>query len=175
MAARYFKVRHAVSRSDADSTGAERLVNGAVSDDANSKRHADKINIESLPDKIFVTGIVGVDRDRRIADFGFRPCCGDRDGKVGGIPERVQISFFFLINDFFVGNGGLSFRVPIDDSVAAIDEPRVIHALESRSYGKIAFLVQSIGLARPVNRGAHALQLSDNRIMAFAGELFHAF
>ena len=67
--------------------------------------------------------------------------------------------FLRLIDDLIVGNGRLTFWIPIDHAEAAIDETVVVHFLESRAHGEIALFVEGECFARPVDRSAHLAHL----------------
>src|SRR3989338_6618857 len=77
----------------------------------------------------------------------------------GTVFEIIEFSLFFLINYLIVRNGGLAFSIPVYATIAAINKTRIVHLLEGSEYGIISFLIQSIGVTRPIKTCSHLTNL----------------
>ena len=76
-----------------------------------------------------------------------------------GVANLVELALRLFVNYFQVGDGGDAARAPVDDVLAAINQPFFIQADEGLAHGARHALVHGEVLARPVNRGAQALHL----------------
>ena len=182
---------------DLDRARAEILVGVFVGDDwdtAALRLGADG-DFAQLANDRRIAFVGGVYRDRAIAQHGFGAGRRDRDivaflGKrhvpvfvfldigIGrAIGQRVfevpHVPVDFGGFDFEIGNRGLEMRVPVDQTLAAIDQALVIHIHEDLDHGvvEVAFLARGgtggtghgKGVARPIKRGAKAFELADDR------------
>ena len=198
---------------DLDRARAEILVGVFVGDDRDAaalRLGADR-DFAELANDGRIAFVRGVYRDRAIAQHGFG--AGRRDGDiVAFFGQRYVTVFVFLdvgvgraigqrvfevphvaVNfggfDLEVGNRGLEMRVPVDQTLAAIDQPFVVHIHEDLDHGvvEVAFLARGgtrrtghgESVARPIKRGAQAFELADNRAAGlllllpdFGGEFF---
>ena len=116
-----------VSRRDLDATRAEGRVDIVVRDDRNAALGQWQQKV--LADKAAVAVIAGVDRHRDIAEHGFRPGGGDHQmaATIGKwVAQMPQEAVFLFGHHFQVGYSGMQHRVPVDQALAAVDEPLTI-------------------------------------------------
>ena len=76
---------------------------------------------------------------------------------------------FFLGNDLQVGDGGVQLRIPVDQTIAAVDQPVLMQAYEYFLYRVGKALVHGKALPRPVRGGSQSAELAGN---VAAGVLF---
>src|SRR5438876_212464 len=81
----HLPVRRIVRRRDLDHAGAERRVDGGVGDDGKLERARLRVHGQGLPDEMTVARVVGMDRERRVAELRFRPHGRDRHGPVADV------------------------------------------------------------------------------------------
>ena len=113
--------------------------------------------------QIGVALVVGVHGHAGIAQHGLRTGGGDDHALTAvraGVADVPQMAGLLLIFHFRVGQGGLAFRAPVDNAVAAIDQPFFVQAHEHLAHGLIAALVHSEALPAPVAAGAQTALLA---------------
>ena len=117
-------------------------------------------------DQMAVALVVGMHRDRGVAQHRLGPRRRDRDvlvrafDRVLDVPERA-LDLDLL--HFEVGDRGLEFRVPIDEALVLVDQVLLVEIDEDLDDGLRQALVHGEALARPVAGGAQALELVDDR------------
>jgi hypothetical protein len=152
------------------------------------------------PDDGRIAAVIGMHRDRAIAQHGFGPGGGDgnpvalflEDHAAVFVPldigiglaarERIfempHMALDLDILDLQVRNGGFEMRVPVDQPLAAIDEPLVVEIDEDLDHriveiGALAGLgvagraAHGERLARPVAAGAQPFELAADIAAAF--------
>ena len=98
-----------------------------------------------------------------VEDLGER-CCVERLFATA-LPFEGAAAFDLL--HLQVGDRRVELRVPIDEALVLIDEPRAIELDEDLHHGARQALVEREALPRPVAGGAEALQLLDDRAAQF--------
>ena len=169
------------------STGAEIHVRIVVGDDRNQAAvflwpHR---NFAQLADDRRIAFIIGVNGHRAIAEHGFGARRGN--GNIvarlaqGDIPVLVLLDIFISlpasqrvfemphmavaldILDLKIGYRRFKMRIPVDQPLAAIDQPLVVKVDKDLQHGIVEILVHRKGVAVPVRRTAKALKLVHNR------------
>ena len=116
---------------------------------------------------------IRVHGDGRVAEHRLGP--RRRDEHVLGfarvrIRERVaqvvELALHRLLVELVVGDRGLQRAVPVDESIAAEDQPVAEHREERLAHGARAHGVHREARAVPVARAAHALLLRDDALLA---------
>ena len=134
-----------------------------------------------------------------VAEHGFGPCGGDGDIVAGFFEQHFAVLVALYVSvglaarqrvlevphvtvdlgalDLEVRDRGLEMRVPVDQPLAAVDQPLVVHIHEDLDDGivEIAFLAlgrtggagHSESVAGPVAGGAQTAQLVDDRAAGF--------
>src|SRR6516164_3502482 len=69
-----------------------------------------------------------------------------------------------FVDDFEVGNGCPAPWAPVDDILAAIDEPLSVQAHKDFEHGAAISEVHGEASTRPIHRGAQALHLAADRV-----------
>lgn len=164
VAAADFKVIEVVRGRDLHAAGTELAVDIAVGDDQN--RAAGERKDEFLADQGRVALVFGVDGDGLVAEQRFGTGRGDDDAfrAVGGrVADLPHVAVFLGAFDLKVGDGGLKLRIPVDQTVAAIDEAFLIEAHEGFDHdlGEL-FVHREVG-AVPIDAVADAAHLVENR------------
>ena len=106
-------------------------------------------------------------RDGGVAEQGFGAGGGNDQHRrcrlAGGIGDRVadvpERALFLLAHHLQIGDGGVQHRIPVHQSLAAIDQPLFVQAHEHLGHRRRQPRVHGEALARPIGRGAHAAQL----------------
>ena len=81
----------------------------------------------------------------------------------GGVADLPQPAVFFLGLDFEVRHRGLQLRVPVDEPLAAVDEPLLVELHEGLGHDlRESFVHREVG-ARPVDRVAEPAHLVQDR------------
>ncbi len=158
-----FEVSLVVRRRDLHGTGAERGVDGVI---AHNRNHpVDQRQPDVLADQQGVARIVGVYRHSGVAEH----CLGARRGdhqRAAAIGERIAevpdpaVGLFFL--GFFVRERGQASRTPVDDVLAAIDQPLLVQAHEDFAHCPREIFVECEVGPRPVAARAERLQLVED-------------
>ena len=104
--------------------------------------------------------------DSDVAEHCLRPRGGHEERFVGAddaVADVVELALLLFVNDFEIRNSGLAVGAPVDDVGAAIDQPLLIEADESFAHCAREAGVHGEVLARPVDGGAEALHLVEDR------------
>ncbi len=114
--------------------------------------------------------VVGIHRDRGVAEHGFGTGGGDGDELFVASSLRRFVAHQWVFHvpempvdrvhlDFIVGQGGLGRWIPVDQAFAAVDQA-ILEQLEERlAHGPGADFVHRERLSLPVARAAHGLEL----------------
>ena len=110
--------------------------------------------------------VAGVHGNRGIAQHRLGTRGGDDDVLArradDGIANLVELARRLLVHHFQIGDRGDAARTPVDDVLAAIDQPFFVEADESFAHRARHALVHGEVLARPVDGGAQPLHLLKN-------------
>ena len=172
---------------DLHRAGTELRIGIIVDDDRNKPAvlpWADR-NFAQFADDRRIALVGGMNGNRAIAEHGFRPGGGNRDVVAGfaqgnvavgvlldifvGLPagERVfempHMAVDLDVLHFKVGNRRLEFRIPVDEPLAAIDQPFVIEANEDFQHRPGKPFVHGEAFARPVAGGTKPFQLVEDQ------------
>ena len=93
-------------------------------DDAVDQRHDDPLATEML-----VLGVVWVDAHGGVAHDGFGAGSGNYSVAVfalDAVAQVIEFAVLFAVDDFFIGEGGEGFRVPIDHPHTAVYQSFVV-------------------------------------------------
>ncbi len=130
-------------------------------------------------DQRLVARIVGMHRDRGVAEHGLRPRRGDGDemprlplDRIFDVPE-MPLHLDAL--DFEIGDGGLQAWVPVDQTLVLVDEALLVEFDEDLQDRARKPLVHREAFARPIGRGAEAAQLLADGAAGFVLPLPHRF
>ncbi len=83
------------------------------------------------------------------------------------IPNVPQVRPHRHVLDLVVGDGGLQRRVPVDQPVPAVDQPRAEELEEGVIDGPATHVVEREARAAPIARDAHAAQLAQDALVVF--------
>ena len=112
-----------VRRRDLDAAAAEGGVHVGIADDGDFTRGQRQAHLPA--DQVPVALIIGMHGDGRVTQQGFRPGGGDHE-KAAAAHQRIaqvpQAAGFLLGDHFQIGQRGLQHRVPVHQTLAAIDE-----------------------------------------------------
>ena len=154
-----------MGRGDLHAPGTELRVHVFVGNDrdfAIGQGQADR-----LADDVPVALVLGVHGNRAVAEQRLGPGGGHRHVAIAvriGVADVPHVPVFLFRDDFQVGYGGVQHGIPVDQALAAVDEPLVVEANEHGPDGFGETLVHGEPLARPVQRRAHAFQLAADRL-----------
>jgi len=123
MALADFEVVGIVCRCNFEGSGAEGRIDIGIGDDRNS--FIDEWNQDQLADPGLVAFVIGMHGDGGIRHDGFRSLGSNNDalGGIGGqgIADMKKPGIFLFVNDFFVGEYGFRFAVPVGHAAAPVD------------------------------------------------------
>ena len=131
------------------------------------RRHDDR-----APDQVLPALVVGVHGDGGVGRDRLRPRRRDRDLLVGLVPRPVEggiahvpeRALHLAVLDLEVGQRGLTLGIPVDDPLAAKDQPLLVELYERPPHCAPALRVEGERLAIPVRRGPEpAVLLRDSR------------
>ena len=116
-------------------------------------------------DEVSITLVVGVHRNRRVAEKRFGARCRN-DNRFIAIADFIadlpEMTVFGFVVDFEIGENGLGNRIPVHEPFIAIDEPFFEEANENFGHGAARSFVHRKSLAIPIARCAQDLQLFDD-------------
>ena len=121
--------------------------------------------ITAVAAQVPVALVLGVHGHGRVAQHGLGPGGGDGDaaGAVReGVADVVEVAVDLLVLDLEVGQRRVAAGAPVDDVVAAVDQPLVVELDEDLAHRAREPLVHGEALALPVAGGAQALELVDD-------------
>ena len=171
----HLEVHRVVGRGDLDGAGAEGGVDGFIGDDGYLA--VDGGQDDLLADHRLEALVVGVDGHGRIAEDGLRAGGGHGNKLAFALRQRiadiVEVAGYVLVVDLQVGEGGGAARAPVDDALAAVDQPLVVEADEGGAHRPARSLVQGEALASPVAGDAQPLVLLGDGLAALRRPLPH--
>ncbi len=119
---------------------------------------------------MLVSFILGIDRDRGVAEHGFGAGRGDFEEGVLSfhiIFNMPEIPVLFGVVDLDVRKSGLAVRAPVYNSAASVYEIFVVEVYENFVNRLRALFVHCERKARPVARRAHFFELFDYSARVF--------
>ena len=115
-------------------------------------------------DQVPIARIVGMHRDPGIAEHGLRPGGRDRDVAPGRALDRVadvpEMAVHLGGLDLQIRDRGLQLAVPVDQPLVLVDQALAVEVDEHLAHRARQALVHGEALARPVGRGAEAMELA---------------
>src|SRR5271163_1791080 len=118
-------------------------------------------------DQVAVALVVGMDRDRGIAQHRLDPGGGHHDVRLRvvqqAVPERHQLAFDVDIVDLEVRDRSLKYRRPVDQPLGLIDQTGVVEPLEDRPHRPRQTIVHGESLEAPVHAVTEPAHLAANR------------
>ena len=133
--------------------GAELAVDIVIGDDGNLPARQWQCHHPS--DQVAVAFVCGMNGDSGVAQHGLGP--GGRHCHVAltarqRIVEVPQLSLLLFRHHFQIGDGGVQHRVPVDQALAAVDEPLAVEPYEHLLYRFAEAGIHGEALPRPVQR-----------------------
>ena len=157
-----------VCRRDLDAAGAELRVGMFVGDDRDTA--TGERQFDQFADQVPVALVLGVHRDRAVAEHGLRAGGGDHQMALA-VGQRVahvpHVAVLFLGDDLQVGDRGVQLGVPVDQAFAAVDQALFVQADEDLLHRLGQALVHGEALVPPVQRRAQAAQLAGDVAAGF--------
>ena len=169
-----FVVVKVVCRGDLHAAGAFFHVSVFIANDRNAA--VDQRQNNEFADQIFITRIFRVNGYAGITQYGFRTSgsddqviftvCGFRavSQRIADVPHGA---FRLAVFHFQVRNSGAQFRVPVDQTLATVDQIFFVQANKDFFHGIGKTFVHSEALALPVNRVAETAHLTGNGAAGF--------
>src|SRR3989344_751579 len=127
--------------------------------DFNVERYTAKFNIVLFVDKFLVAGIIRMYCNSGIANFGLGAGGRNRDGEVFAVGKCVELGRTFFIYYLVIRDSGLSFGIPVYDTISSINKAVVVHFFKHHAYRKRAIFIECVGLTRPVAGRSHGFDL----------------
>ena len=125
-----------VRRRDFHAAGAEFRIDIGIGNDRNAASTQWKLH--GYADDAAITVILRMHRDCDIAEQRFWTR-GRHDDVAGAIlhwiPNVPDLALLFLGHDFEIGDRGIQHRIPVHESLAAVDEPFFMQAHEGLDHG----------------------------------------
>ena len=110
---------------------------------------------QRLADQVAVALVVGVHRDRGVAEHRLHPRGGHHDVRFvvtqRSVPERHQLALDVSVGDFEVADRRLQHRRPVDQALGLVDQPGVVEPLEDRPHRTRQAIVHGESVAAPVH------------------------
>ena len=142
------------------------IIIGDDGDVALSQRQAN-----GLADHVLVARVFRVHGHGGIAEHGLRAGGGDHQ-MAGAVGERVaevpHVALFFHVLHFQVGDGRVQGRVPVDQTLAAVNQTFLVQAHKHFAHCVGQAVVHGETFTGPVHAGAHAAQLASDGAAGFA-------
>ena len=149
-----------VRRRDLEAAGAELRIDIVIGDDRDApigQRQRDLLTLQ-----VTVAIVVRVNRNRGVTEHGLRPCRRDDDVPAAvrqRIPDVPQVTLFFFGQHLQIGYRCAQHGIPVDQTLAAIDQSFFIELNEGLADCLRAAVVHREALVLPVHRSAHAPEL----------------
>ena len=155
------EVVEVVARGDLDRARALFRVGVFVGDDRQPS--ADQRQDGAFADQVLIARVVGVHGDAGVAEHGLRPGRRDRDVAAGLAFNRVadvpELAVDLLLLDLEIGHRGLQLAIPVDQSLVLVDQAGAVQVDEHLAHRRRQAFVHGEAFARPVRRGAQAMEL----------------
>ncbi len=173
-----FKVIEVVSRSDLDGSGSKfQIDQDRISDDRDLP--ARKRQAYTFADEMPISLVFGMHGDRRIAQEGFRSCCGDGQERFriirNVIADVVKLALDLFVFDLDVGQCRQAARAPVDEPLASIDQTFFVEAHEDLEHRFGQALVHRKAETVPVAGFTQLLLLIDDGVARGGLPLPHPF
>ena len=127
-------------------------------------RPAGQRQLDLAADQVAVAGVVGVHRDRGVAEHGLDPGGGHDDLVVAvAVPDRDQLAVVVGVLHLDVGQRGQAARAPVDDPLRPVDQAVVEQPLEDGLHRAGQARVHGEPLAGPVHAVAEPAHLAQDR------------
>ena len=166
-----------VGGGDLDAPGAELRVDHLVGDDGNAALGERKLDHGA--DEAAVAVVVGVDRDRGVAEHRLRARGRDLHvaaavaQRIAHVPQRPVL---LLGDDLQVRHRGLQHGVPVDEALAAVDQALLVEADEGLPHRRGETLVHGEAFVGPVDGRSHPPHLAGDgaaRVLLPAPDAIH--
>ena len=162
-----FVVIEIVGRGDFHAAGAEFRIAVVVSYDRDAA--ANQWQLYEFADQSLVAFVFRVYRNGSIAEHGFRAGGGNHQviqtfSRLGAVSQRVakvpQEAFLVVVFNLKVGDGGVQLGVPVDQTLAAIDQAVFVQAYKGFFHGFGQAVIHGETFAAPVYGRAKATDLT---------------
>ena len=151
---------------DFDCAGAEFGVDVFVGDDDQLTADDERVR-QRLADEVAVAVVVGVHRDRGVAEHRLDPRGGHHDVRFGVVERTVgeqhQLALDVGVGDLEVRDRGLQRRRPVHQSLGPVDQPGVEEPLEDGPHRTGQAVVHGETVAAPVDTVAEPAHLRADR------------
>ena len=156
-----------MGRGDLNAAAAFFRIGVGVGNDGNAAAY--QRQVDELAYQVLVTLIVRVHRHGSVTQHGFWAGGGHHQivvailrflavgQRVTQVPEKA---LFFLVLHFQIGDRGMKLRIPVDQTLAAIDQAFVVQADEHFLHGFVEAVVHGEALVVPVHGIAQAAHLT---------------
>ena len=155
-------------RRDLHGAGALFRIRIGVGNDRNTA--ADQRQDRGLADQVLQPLVVGMHRDRDVAQHGLGPRRRHDDEFVAAfdrISDVPEAALGLDLHHLEIGNGGLEFRVPVDQPLVLVDQAVAVQRDEHFHDRARQAFVHGEALARPVAGRAEPLELADDGAAGF--------
>ncbi len=150
-------------------TGTKSRINITICDDRD--RAFGQRQTQMTSDQVTITLVFRMNRNRHIPQHGFRAGSGNDQSlmlttsfllfeRIKDMPERT---LFFNRNHFQIRDCCLQYRIPVDQPLAAIDQPFPVKAHEYLGHCTGKCFIHGKPFARPVTGSTHTPHLAGNR------------
>ena len=157
-----------VGGGDFDAAAAEFGIDVVVDNDGDAS--AGQRQGDLFAHQVAIALVAGVNGDSGVSEHGFGAGGGDHHvaAAVGQrVAEMPQMAVFFSGFHFQVGNGGVQYRIPVHQALAAVDQTFFVQTDENFPNGFGQPFVHGETFTAPVQRGAHAAQLAGDVVAGF--------
>ncbi len=149
-----------VCRSNLDAAGTELRLNVVIGDNRNTA--ANDGQNQFLANKMLVTIIIRMNGNGAVTEHGFRSGCRNHQVAIAGcqwIAEMPKVAVFIGRQHFEIGQGRVQHRVPVDETLAPINQSFVVqlHEYLADSFGQT--FVHRKTISTPVHGCAKATGL----------------
>ena len=129
-----------------------------------------KWQVHAFSDERFVALVLGIDHDGDVTQERFWPGGGHYQAFARthhGVSDKPQRALFFVAFDLQIGDGGFENRVPIDQTLATVNQPLLVKPHEGFAHHLAQMVVHGEVFARPVHAVTHAAHLLGDGFTAF--------
>ncbi len=161
-----FVVVEVVSGGDFHAAGTELEIDVVIGHDGDQA--VDQRQHDVAADQVLVALVLGMHCHGGVAEHGFRAGGGDHQviqgiGGLATIGQRItqvpEVTLLVVVFHFQIGNGGVQLGIPVDQTLAAIDQAVFMQAYEGFLDRLGKAVVHGEALPRPVHRAAQATDL----------------
>ncbi len=127
------EVDMAVPRGDGHNAGTKVRVNRLVFDNSGGYWSVNPFRRKGITMLVFpISLVIRVHHNVLVTEFCFRACRADLERAV---LKGVKLGGFFFVYHFVVRDVSFQIRIPVDDSVAAVNQPVAVHFGKHFTYG----------------------------------------